>query len=215
MGSYDSEKIDVVPIGFDPELVEWPEKPTENLSIGFFSRMNDYNGFDRIVDAFILLKDSGEFPDLILRSFGGFTGEDKPFIAKQMKKLNQHGLKNSFEIYDEFTGNGKIDFLKAVDIVSVPVNKYDGYGLYIIEANSAGIPVVMPYTGAFPEIIAYTGGGIVYSPDTVEELAKNLATLLKDREKMKKLGTNGKRGVAENLSMDKMSVGISNMYNKL
>ncbi len=156
----DPEKVDVVPIGFDPGPVEWPEKPTDNPSIGFFSRMNDYNGFDKIVDAFILLKESGEFPDLILRSCGGFTGEDKPFIAKQMKKIKQHGLKDFVEIYDEFTGNGKIDFLKTVDIISVPVNKYDGYGLYILEANSAGIPVVMPYTGAFPEIVTYTGGGI-------------------------------------------------------
>ena len=209
------KKVDVVPIGFDPEPVEWPKKPTDNPSIGFFSRMNDYNGFDRIVDAFILLKKSGEFPDLILRSCGGFTGEDKPFIAKQIKKLKQHKLKEYFELYDEFTGNGKIDFLKAVDIVSVPVNKYDGYGLYILESNSAGIPVVMPYTGAFPEIISYTGGGIVYSPDTVEELAKNLASLLKDGEKITKLGANGKKGVAEKLSMEKMTLGIDNMYKKL
>jgi glycosyltransferase involved in cell wall biosynthesis len=211
----DTEKVDVVPIGFDPEPVDWPVKPSKNPSIGFFSRMNDYNGFDKMVDAFILLKESGEFPELKLRACGGFTGEDKPFITKQIKKIKQHGLKEYFELYDEFMGNGKIDFLKAVDIISVPVNKYDGYGLYIIEANSAGIPVVMPYTGAFPEILAYTGGGIVYSPDTVDELAKNLATLINDKEKIAKLGAKGKKGVAENLSMERMSVGISNLYNKL
>jgi glycosyltransferase involved in cell wall biosynthesis len=37
---------------------------------------------------------------------------------------------------------------------------YDGYGLYILEANSVGIPVVQPSTGAFPEIIEKTGGRI-------------------------------------------------------
>ncbi len=49
--------------------------------------------------------------------------------------------------------------------MSVPVRKHDGYGLYILEANAAGIPVVQPATGAFPEILEITNGGITYAPD--------------------------------------------------
>ena len=63
-----------------------------------------------------------------------------------------------------------------------PVRKHDGYGLYILEANSAGVPVVQPATGAFPEIIGRTTGGITYSPDSVSELAENLLKLLKDND---------------------------------
>ena len=44
--------------------------------------------------------------------------------------------------------------------MSVPVRKHDGYGLYLLEANAAGVPVVQPATGAFPEIIERTRGGI-------------------------------------------------------
>jgi len=53
-------------------------------------------------------------------------------------------------------------------VLSVPVRKHDGYGLYLLESNMAGVPSVQPATGAFPEIIEITGGGITYSPDTVE-----------------------------------------------
>jgi glycosyltransferase involved in cell wall biosynthesis len=107
-----------------------------------------------------------------------------------------------------------MEFFDNVDVISVPVRKYDGYGLYILEANAAGIPVVQPATGAFPEIIETTGGGIVYKPDTVSDLAASLYKLLKDKELMLSLGEKGKKMVLQELSLDKMSAGLSVVYNK-
>ena len=97
----------------------------------------------------------------------------------------------------------------------MPVRKLDGYGLYILEANAAGVPVVMPATGAFPEIIEKTGGGIVYFPDTVEELAANLVKLLKDKEQLANLGRTGMERVRAGLSLDVMATGLSEIYNKI
>jgi glycosyltransferase involved in cell wall biosynthesis len=99
--------------------------------------------------------------------------------------------------------------------MSVPVRKHDGYGLYILEANAAGIPVVQPATGAFPEIIARTMGGIIYSPDNVSELSANLLKLLKDNDLRNHLGKLGKEKVLTDLSLEKMSQGLSKVYNSL
>ena len=99
--------------------------------------------------------------------------------------------------------------------MSVPVRKYDGYGLYILEANIAGIPVVQPATGAFPEIIEKTRGGITYSPDTVEELSASLLKLFRDNNLRRQLGENGRENVRKELSIDKMSEGLSEVYNSL
>jgi glycosyltransferase involved in cell wall biosynthesis len=99
--------------------------------------------------------------------------------------------------------------------MSVPVRKTDGYGLYILEANSAGVPVVQPATGAFSEILEITGGGVIYSPDTVEDLSMNLDKLLLDKELRIKLSVNGKKGVSENLSLEKMASNLSDIYSKL
>lgn len=211
----DQSKIDVVPIGFDPENRDLTEKHHEELSIGFFCRMNTYNGFDKIVDAFIKLKEENKFPGLMLRACGGFTGTDKPFIAEQLKKLKSHSLINSVKIYNEFTGTKKAEFFNDVDIITVPVRKYDGYGLYILEANSVGIPVVLPATGAFPEIVKNTGGGIVYEPDTVDALVANLTKLLSNTALRKELGEIGAKNVITNLSMEKMTSGIEKTYSAL
>jgi glycosyltransferase involved in cell wall biosynthesis len=99
--------------------------------------------------------------------------------------------------------------------MSVPVRKHDGYGLYILEANAAGIPVVQPATGAFPEIIATTKGGITYSPDNVSELSANLLKLLKDNNLRTTLGKQGKEKVLTELSLEKMSEALSEVYNSL
>src|SRR5450759_5955830 len=91
------------------------------------------------------------------------------------------------------------DVYKRQDVMSVPVRKHDGYGLYILEANAAGVPVVQPATGAFPEIIEKTMGGITYSPDTISELSANLLKLFKDNNLRAQLGESGRENVIKEL----------------
>jgi len=77
------------------------------------------------------------------------------------------------------------------------------------------VPVVQPATGAFPEILEKTGGGIIYSPDTVEELSKNLVKILAEDDLRKKLGDTGSVNVRSELSLDKMAEGLTAVYSKL
>lgn len=209
------DNINVVPLGFDPEKFTVRSEEPRPPALGYFCRINHQNGFDKLTDAFIKLKSENSLPDLILNVCGGYTGDDKPFIADQIRKIRNHGFQKSVRIYPEFDGNMKIEFFKDVDVISVPVRKYDGYGLYIIEANSAGVPVVQPATGAFPEIIKMTGGGITYSPDTVEDLSDALLRIFRDKDLRTDLGKTGQASVLRELSLDKMSVGLSGVYNNI
>jgi len=208
------ENVHVLPLGFDPETNDISRTEREPSSIGFFSRISNYNGFDKLVDAFIEMKKQDQIPGLSLKICGGYTGVDKEFISAQIKKIRENKLEKSVKIYPEFEGDKKLEFLRDVDVISVPVRKYDGYGLYLLEANASGIPVVQPATGAFPEIVERTGGGVIYSPDTVSELADNLTKLLKDKKKSASLGKKGSLMVRQELSLAKMSAGLAEIYNK-
>ena len=204
--------IHVVPLGFDPEDPLSSEKNSRPPSVGYFSRINWHNGFDKLVDAFIDMKQKDLFPGLMLCVCGGYTGDDKPFISEQIKKIREKGLEKFVKIYPEFQGNKKKEFFGDVDVISVPVRKYDGYGLYILEANAAGVPVVQPGTGAFPEIIAKTNGGLIYSPDSVEELSKSLWRMLADDNLRNELGRAGRENVKTRFSLERMSEGLSGVY---
>jgi glycosyltransferase involved in cell wall biosynthesis len=203
----------VVPLGFDPDLTI--EKKENYPAIGYYCRINSQNGVDKLVDAFIGLKGGNQLPGLTLHISGGYTGDDKPFIAEQIRKIKEAGLKSFVKIYPEFMGDSKKAFFSNIDVMSVPVRKYDGYGLYLLEANLHGVPVIQPSTGAFPEIVARTGGGITYSPDSVSELAASLLKVLKDNELRLKLGEAGKENVLNQLSLVKMSEELSRVYSSL
>jgi len=206
--------VSIIPLGFDPEGDPVPAVRPSPSAIGYFSRVNYHNGFDKLVDAFIELKKKDRIPGLTLNVCGGYTGIDKPFLSDQIKKIREAGLAKSIHIYPDFQGEGKMRFFNDVDVITVPVRKYDGYGLYLLEANASGIPVVQPDTGAFPEIVEKTGGGIIYSPDTVEELATSLYNLLTDREQLAQLRSDGINNVRKEFSLARMSEGLASVYEK-
>jgi glycosyltransferase involved in cell wall biosynthesis len=209
------ENVYIVPLGFDQEFSEPDRTGSGYPSLGYFCRVSHQNGFDKLADAFIEIRSKDLVPGLTLHVCGGYTGDDKPFISEQIRKIKEHGYKKSVKIYPEFMGNKKLEFFNNVDVISVPVRKHDGYGLYILEANGAGVPVVQPSTGAFPEILEMTGGGLIYLPDNKEELVKMLVKLLTDNVLRKELGETGRRNVLERLSLEKMSAALSEIYNGL
>ncbi len=204
--------IYVVPSGIESPREFEATKNNHSPALGYYCRINYQNGFDKLVDAFIDIKLLDKITELTLHVSGGFTGDDQPFINKQLKKLKKHGLKNYVKIYDEFQGPPKEEFFSNIDIMSVPVRKYDAYGLYILEANAAGVAVVQPATGAFPEILEKTGGGILYSPDNKDELVAGIIKLFDNKKLMQSLGETGRIKVKEELTLENMSVGLSKVY---
>ncbi len=206
--------VSIIPLGFDPDNAPVRAVRPAPYAIGYFSRVNHHNGFDKLVDAFIELKRKDGIPGLTLNVCGGYTGADKQFLSAQIRKIREAGLSKYVHIYPDFQGEGKMRFINDVDVITVPVRKYDGYGLYLLEANASGIPVVQPDTGAFREIIGKTGGGIIYSPDTVEELASSLYGLLSDHERLAQLSSEGMQNVREKFSLARMSEGLATVYEK-
>lgn len=210
-----AEHISIVPLGIDPGSLLDIVKKDNFPAIGYFCRINSHNGFDKLVDAFIEIRRRGTLPGLTLHVSGGYTGDDKPFIKKQTGKVRKAGFAESLHFYEDFHGGGKEEFFSLVDVVCVPVRKYDGYGLHLLEANAAGVPLVEPATGAYPEIIETTGGGVTYEDDTVEGLVEALLKTLSDRKLISDLGRRGRENVAVRLSLEKMAEGLTSVYGSL
>jgi glycosyltransferase involved in cell wall biosynthesis len=60
-----------------------------------------------------------------------------------------------------------------------------------------------------------TGGGLIYSPDTNEELVNTLVKLLNDPGLQKELGDAGRKNVRSELSLEKMSIALSGIYKEV
>src|SRR6185503_10595809 len=88
---------------------------------------------------------------------------------------------------------------------SVPARCAEAFGLYVIEALAAGVPVVQPRTGAFPELVESTGGGLLYDPKNPSALADTLEELLLKPDRQRSLGQAGRVAVAKNFSAPAMA----------
>ena len=209
-----ADKIHVVPSVLDVRNPVVKGTTNSIPAIGYFSRLSYHNGLDKLVDAFIHLKNEEKIPGLQLHLCGGYTGDDKSFIREQFRKIKDNNLDSVVKLYSSFHGKQKEEFFNSIDVMSVPVRKHDAYGLYILEANSAGVPVVQPATGAFPEIMGKTNGGITYQPDNVEALADTLYKLLSDRQKLNELSRSGIDAVHNKLSIGNMANQLISVYKK-
>jgi len=99
----------------------------------------------------------------------------------------------------------KIAFLQALDVFSVPAHYGEAFGLYLLEAMAAGVPVVQPRTAAFPEIIAATGGGVLCEPNDPKALASAIEELLLDPARANALGDAARKSVSEKFNAETMA----------
>ena len=209
------DSIRVVPSGLDEVIPHYKERKQPNPAIGYYSRLSYQNGLDKLVDAYIDIMINRRIPSLELHICGGYTADNKSFINEQLKKLRKSGFDDRVKLYPSFSGKQKEEFFNSISLMSVPVRKYDAYGLYILTANSAGVPVVQPATGAYPEIIEQTGGGVLYSPDTVEKLGDTICETLEDSEKINEMGKRGRAAIEGKLGSASMAEKLYMSYNEI
>ena len=95
-------------------------------------------------------------------------------MADLQRKLAAWGLADRFEYVGEPDRAAKIAFLQSLDVLSVPTVYRESKGLYVFEAWANAVPVVLPAHGAFPEMVADTGGGLLCAPGDAASLAAQL-----------------------------------------
>ncbi len=209
------EKISVVFCGIDLDGYERFPLPFHPPVIGYLCRMSEYFGLGIVIDAFIRLKRDERFNDLRLHLTGGCTGDDRPFIQKMLKKISRHGFEKDVRIFEHFDKASRIEFLKSLTLLSVPTPEGESFGAYQAEALAAGVPVVQPDVGAFPEFVEATGGGIIYHPNDGETLAGGMASLLARPDRARYLGERGRHAVFQKYSMNTMAENMIGLYRAL
>ncbi|MBN2416709.1 glycosyltransferase family 4 protein [bacterium] len=208
-------KLSVIYGGLELEPYEDSPLPLDPPVLGYLCRLSENLGLGIVVDAFIHLKKELGFSDMELYLTGGYTGEDKPFIRAQLKKLKKAGVQHSAVIFENFHREQRVAFLRHLTLLSVPVIAGEAFGAYQIEALAAGVPIVQPNVGCYPEFIKATGGGVIYEQNDGVHLAEAAAALLSDPEKLRALGAAGKKAVREKFTMQNMAEGIEGVYHKV
>jgi glycosyltransferase involved in cell wall biosynthesis len=80
----------------------------------------------------------------------------------------------------------------------------EGFGIVVAEAFACGVPAVVTPSGGPEELVRASGGGVVLSGFSVEELAATLAELLDDRDRLLELRRRGQEYVAREHSFERL-----------
>jgi glycosyltransferase involved in cell wall biosynthesis len=173
--------------------------------IGYFARICKEKGFHNLVEAFHILRQTPDWPPCRLHVSGWLGENHRPYFDNEIAKLRAAGLGDDVSHVHSPNHEGKIAFLKSIDILCVPTSYREPKGLYVLEALANGTPVVQPKHGSFPELIDATGGGLLVAPDNPKSLADGLNQMLMDHEMRREFGRRGQAAVSERFTADIMA----------
>ena len=182
------------------------------FTIGFFARIAPEKGLHNLAEAYRILRTEKGLPPSRLLAAGYMAPEHKPYLEKIAEGLSAAGLGDEFVYRGAVDRARKVRFFHEIDVLSVPSPYHEPKGLYLLEAMACGVPVVQPNHGAFPEIIARTGGGILSKSDAGADVADAILELWKDPTEAAALGRKGADGVRRHYTVQHMAGNVLKVY---
>ena len=159
----------------------------EDFVIVYSGRVNKNKGVSELIDAMLNLQDKSNIKLMVIGSsfFANATNENN-FI---------HSLKEKSKTIKDrivFTGfipyNQMPSYLQLADIAALPSMWEEPFGLTIVEAMAAGLPLITTRSGGIPEIcegVAF----IVERDNIVDNLVTAIVDLYENPEKRKQMVT--------------------------
>lgn len=203
-------KMHVVPLGINLDGYEPSTRPAgSTFTVGYFARVAPEKGLHLLADAYLHMRARGFSGSL--EAAGYLAPEHRGYLQDIERKLEGA----DFHYRGSLDRAQKLEFLRSLDVFSVPATYDEPKGLSLLEAMATGIPVVQPRRGAFPEVIERTGGGLLTTPDDPASLAESLLSLWKNRELAADLGRRGAQGVRAHYSASAMAAAALEAYQSI
>ncbi|MEP0848468.1 MAG: glycosyltransferase family 4 protein [Phycisphaerae bacterium] len=183
------------------------------FTIAYLARVCPEKGLLRLVEALAVLRGSGS--DCRVRAAGWLGAGDRSYFELVRRFVQKNDLSDRFDYLGEVDRRGKAQLLQSAHVLSVPTAYHEAKGLYVLEALAAGVPVVQPRHGAFPELVDDTGGGLLYDPADVDALPAALMRLMNDEPLRARLAARGRAAVAEKFTATVMAERTWALYEAL
>jgi glycosyltransferase involved in cell wall biosynthesis len=105
-------------------------------------------------------------------------------------------------------------YYAAADVYISP-SFYESFGMSIIEAMAAGIPVVAASVGAVPELISNNETGLLVQPNSAPEIADAVCRLFANSELKRTISSSARELVRQQFSWDQICSTLLAMYQDL
>lgn len=189
----------------DEELARrWGAAPDVPLLVNA-AALTDHKDQATLLRAAAILRDQGQRFRLVIAGSGEL---EQPLKALQREL--------ALEDCVHFPGYVKdLSLLYPAADIFIMSSHLEGLCTSILDAMSAGLPVVATQTGGIPEIVSHEKTGLLAPPGDPKALAAEIARLLNDRELRDKFRLAGRQSVLDGFTNDHMVRGTIEVYQKL
>ncbi|MET0648691.1 MAG: glycosyltransferase family 4 protein [Pyrinomonadaceae bacterium] len=212
-----AEKMRLVPLGINLQGYE-PRAPRVEgapFTVGYFARVAPEKGLHLLAEAYVKLRESVGAGAARLEVAGYLGEEHKGYLEGVERRMREAGLASEFNYRGVLDRAGKIDFLRGLDVLSVPATYDEPKGIFLLEAMACGVPVVQPRRGAFTEVVEQTGGGLLVEPDDAEALAAGLRRVKEDATLASELSAAAYANVRRHYTVAQMADRALEVYEEL
>ena len=203
-------EYEIIPNGIDykhfsSNVVPLPQYQDGKLNILFVGRLEKRKGLRYLLEAYSKLK--WELPDIRLIVVGPGNPDKESY-----RILSSHALRDV-----EFVGRVSYDelprYYATADIFCSPATGAESFGIVLLEAMSAGKPVVASDIEGFRGILTDGEQGLLVPKKDTDALASALGRLARDPELRSKLGGQGSRS-AEGYRWEVVAGLVEEYYNR-
>lgn len=188
---------------------------SQPVTIGYLARICPEKGLHLLAEALERLVGDERLPPLRLLAGGYLDPADRPYLAGIQARLAERGLAERFQYVGSVDREQKLSLLESFDVMALPTVYAESKGMSVLEAWASGVPVVLPAHGAFPEMMADTGGGLLCQAHDVASLADALRQLILDPQRAAVLGRQAQQVVHERYHADRMAREMIDLYRRV
>ena len=158
-------RMAVVPLGIDMTGYGQHQAGVGPFRVGYFARIAPEKGLHELADAYIHFRKRIGPANVRLEAAGYLGSSHEAYLSDVRRLFEGAGLSEEFVYRGAVDRVGKLEFLRSLDVLSVPATYDEPKGMFLLEAMASGVPVVQPRRGAFTEVVEKTGGGLLVEPD--------------------------------------------------
>ena len=125
----------------------------------------------------------GSIPDAFLI----LIGAEGPELSRTRALITELQLEKRVELHVNVPHERLPEFMAQADLFVLP-SRAEPFGIVLLEAGAAGLPVVATRVGGIPELIENERTGLLIAPESVEELEASMKRLLTDVGLAERLG---------------------------
>ena len=174
------------------------------LIVLFLGRIQQKKGLDILAQAFGNLVRTRDDVRLVV------AGPDEDNTLTEVKTiLKSHGALEKAVFPGMLTGEHKLEALSAADIFTL-TSYSEGFSVALLEALSAGLPLVITDECNFPEVGDSRAGFVVRANDS--ETASALTSLLDSADLRREMSENARRLVRSNYTWERIAEKMFTLY---